>query len=65
MATTEQRPEIVEEHHLEYLDWLRETGATNMFGAGEYLMEEYGFERDEASVVLKYWMRTFSERHRI
>jgi hypothetical protein len=64
MSEIIERPEIVEDHHLEYLDWLRETGITNMFGAGAYLREEYGFERDEASEVLKYWMQTFGERHK-
>ncbi len=30
---------------LTYLDALRASGATNMFGAGEYLEEEFGFEK--------------------
>ena len=46
-----------------YLDELREIGETNMYGAGIYLQEEFGFDKQEASLRLKYWMRTFSERH--
>ena len=33
----------------EYLDALRESGVTNMFGATPYLMEEFGFDKREAS----------------
>ena len=47
----------------EYLDRLRKSGRTNMFGAGPYLEEEFGIGRKEASVLLKEWMDTFSERH--
>ena len=57
------KPEILEEEHLEYLDDLRESGVTNMFGAGSYLREEFGMDRKESSVILSYWMDTFSERH--
>ena len=62
---TIKRPEIVEDEHLEYLDELRESGIVNMFGAGTYLREEFGFFRQEASAVLLYWMNTFEERHMV
>lgn len=42
-----------------YLDELRASGATNMFGAGSYLAAEYALERREASKVLMAWMDTF------
>lgn len=35
------RPAYLTDDHLEYLDGLRESGATNMFGARPYLMEEF------------------------
>lgn len=60
----EIRPEIITEEHLTYLDELRESGVTNMYGAGRYLVEEFDVSRDESHVILDYWMRTFSERHR-
>ncbi len=47
----------------DYLDALRESGATNMFGATPYLMEEFGFDKHEAKHWLTEWMQTFSERH--
>jgi hypothetical protein len=61
-ATTE-KPEGLTEDHLYYLDLLRETGATNMFGARPYLMEEFDIDGDTAAKILTYWMRIFSERH--
>ena len=57
------KPEFVTEEHLEYLDDLRESGATNMFGAAPYLMDEFGLDKREARAVLSYWMTSFSERH--
>ena len=47
----------------EYLDELRESGVTNMYGAGEYLEEEFGLNKKTAKEVLVHWMKTFSERH--
>jgi len=46
----------------EFLDELRESGATNMFGAGSYLEEEFGLDKREARVVLSEWMKTFKEK---
>jgi len=60
-----ERPDYCDDEHLEYLDALRESGATNMFGAGDYLREEFGMERSKARQILSYWMKTFSERHSI
>ena len=59
-----KRPEIVEDEHLGYLDELRAWGATNMFGARPYLMEEYPeLTSKEAQSILLYWMDSFSERN--
>lgn len=49
--------ELVE--YFEYLDELRESGATNMFGARPYLQEDHGLDRGEASAILTAWMETF------
>ena len=51
------------EEYFEYLDALRESGVTNMFGAGSYLQEAFGLDRYEARDILMKWMQTFSERH--
>ncbi len=45
--------------HFAYLDTLRESGATNMFGAGSWLRDAFEMDRREASAVLKAWMETF------
>jgi hypothetical protein len=57
------RPEYITEAYLVYLDTLRETGITNMFGAAPYLEDTYPeLSRAQSREVLKYWMHTFSER---
>jgi hypothetical protein len=50
------------DEHLEFLDGLRESGVTNMFGARPYLVEEFGLSKADASAILSEWMRTFGER---
>jgi len=57
------KPESVTEEHLEYLDDLRESGDTNMYGAGAYVQREFGVQIEDAREILVYWMDTFSERH--
>ena len=47
----------------EFLDDLRESGATNMFGAAPYVQEEFGFDKRLARSFVIEWMETFSERH--
>jgi hypothetical protein len=47
----------------DYLDALRDSGATNMFGAAPYIVEEFGVSRNEAKTLLLNWMQTFEERH--
>lgn len=55
--------ESQEQERFDYLDALRESGATNMFGAGAYLQREFGLTREEARGTLSKWMKTFGERH--
>ena len=58
-----EKPGIVTEKHLNYLDDLRESGVTNMYGAGSYVEDFFMLSRKEANVIVRYWMETFSERH--
>jgi len=52
------------EEYYEFLDNLRESGVTNMFGATPYLIEEFSdLSQVEAREILKNWMDTFSDRH--
>lgn len=46
-----------------YLDNLRESGVTNMWGAGAYVEEEFDMGHREAQAVVGRWMRSFSTRH--
>ncbi len=54
-------PEFEEE--FKYLDDLRESGVTNMFGAIPYLVGSFGIENKAANDILGKWMETFEERH--
>lgn len=47
--------------YFEYLDALRESGETNMFGAASYLRDEFpSLDRRSSHIALKAWMDTFS-----
>lgn len=47
------------EEHTEFLNDLRESGETNMFGASPYLQEEFGLDKHEARSILAQWMKAF------
>lgn len=50
--------------YFDYLNDLRDSGVTNMFGAGPYLQTrfpELGFDRQLASEILTAWMDSFRE----
>lgn len=50
------------DEHKEFLDELRESGETNMFGAAPYLREEFpDLSKQEARDIVAEWMRTFKE----
>ena len=65
--TTETRPEYCTDEMLLYLDDLRESGDTNMFGAAPYLDSAFpelaqdwkgSHSSEKARKVLAYWMGT-------
>lgn len=58
-----ERPDFLEEEHLEYLNDLRDSGETNMFGARPYLINEFGLSKKDAASILSYWMEAYSERN--
>jgi hypothetical protein len=45
--------------YFDYLNDLRKSGVTNMWGAGEYLVEEFGIDAAEAKEILVEWIKTF------
>ena len=53
---TEQEKEM-----FDYLNDLRESGATNMFGASPYLVNEFDIDKYEARKVLSKCMENFNE----
>jgi hypothetical protein len=59
-----EKPEYLREEHLHYLDQLRESGVTNMFGAVPFVLLQFpDLSEQEAKQVLIYWMKTFGDRH--
>jgi hypothetical protein len=50
---------IEKQEYFEYLEMLRESGETNMFGASPYLQQAFGLSRYEAKDVLLEWMKTY------
>ena len=44
-----------------YLEELRQSGVTNMFGATPYLREEFGLGPREAIKILGSWMDNYQE----
>ena len=57
-----ERPEIVEDAHLTFLDDLRGSGSVNMFAAPMHVQEIFGVNRRDSQTITKYWMDSFSER---
>lgn len=55
-------PEGITEKHLTYLDNLRESGVTNMFGAGVYVQRTFDVPSKEANAIVSHWMKTFEAR---
>jgi hypothetical protein len=44
----------------DYLNDLRESGQTNMFGASPYLQDEFAIDKYTARKVLSKWMENFN-----
>ncbi len=59
------RPSYVTDEHLEYLDRLRESGETNMYGATPFLIDEFVIlDEKMAGNILTYWMKSFGKDNR-
>lgn len=57
---TLQKPPNMFPEHLEYLNDLRESNITNMWGAAPFLKRTYpSLSIEEARDILQYWMKTF------
>jgi len=53
-----ERKELV----FDYLNDLRDSGVTNMYGAGEYIEFEFGVDSKEARDLLIEWMKSFERK---
>lgn len=58
------RPDGLTDAHLNYLDNLRESGATNMFGAAPFLAKQFRLNLATARAYVGYWMMTFGDKDR-
>lgn len=47
--------------YFRFLDDLRESEVTNMYGAAPYLVKAFGLQNEAARIVLRQWMNTFSD----
>ena len=54
--TTDQEQEV-----LEFLNILRDSGATNMFGATPYIKDEFDLDSKESKRLLMLWMENFND----
>ena len=46
--------------HYIYLEYLRRSGATNMFGAVPYLRSEFNLTHFQAKTILIDWMQNYN-----
>lgn len=55
--------QINEDHikYYQYLEHLRKSGKTNMYGASLWLESEYGLDKDKARTILAEWMNNYNE----
>lgn len=49
------------EEHKQYLDELRESGVTNMWGAPEFVERRFGVSWAEAKAIVGEWMQSKRE----
>ena len=54
-------PKGLKQEHYDYLEDLRESGETNMFGAGDYVRQCFDTGKAEADTIVLLWMGTYDE----
>lgn len=60
MSNNDINDEHADNHeYFNYLNELRDSGETNMFGATPYLMDEFTLSQNEARDILGAWMDSF------
>tara|TARA_R100000935_G_scaffold23219_1_gene42519 strand:+ start:245 stop:418 length:174 start_codon:yes stop_codon:yes gene_type:complete len=48
-----------QQDYFDYLVELRDSGVTNMWGAGPYLEDQFDLTKEEAKGVLLSWIKSF------
>ena len=51
---------MVDNEYWIFLENLRRSGVTNMFGAAPYLMDEFDLDYNEAKKILVDWMKNYN-----
>ena len=61
-----EKPDRMTQEHLDFLDDLRSSGETNMFGARPYLIRQFPkLSNSDALKILGYWMQTYTQKEEI
>ena len=60
LLTRKTTPE--EKEVMEYLQDLRESGVTNMYGAASYIQDQFEMSEKESKEILVLWMENFNEK---
>ena len=55
------RPHGYTDEIRDYLNDLRESGRTNMYGADQYLQKEMSISKNLARTHVSYWMKSFGK----
>ena len=59
---SEPKPNDMPNEAFAFLDELRASGVTNMYGAGPYVQEEFACDKRRAREWGLHWMETFESR---
>lgn len=57
----ERKTTDFEKEVFNYLNDLRDSGETNMFGAGSYVRDEFNLDKRESQRLVSLWMKNFDE----
>ena len=60
--TSIDRPEVVEDKHLKYLDELRTSGKTSMYGSTSFIRSDFDLSPEDSRIIVKFWMDSYFER---
>lgn len=58
-------PKVSEQKYYDFLEDLRQSGDTNMFGAPPYLMAAFSMKRERAVSITSDWIKGHSDSSRV